>query len=124
MLTAAVDALRGLLKIFRLGIGNIQEFLRVPVNQRKPRALNLNHDAMAATKCVVDAGQIEMYRGGLVGLKRLRLLKTVAKFRTERLASDHLLVSTHVYIPGIRHWVRIIHGVNVNQLNDEIRVRS
>ena len=124
MLPTAVDVLRSLLKILRLGIGNIHEFLRVPVNQRKPGALNLHHDAMAATKRVVDAGQIEVNLGGLVGLKRLRLLETVTKFRTERLASDHLLVSTHVHILGIRHRVGIIHRVNVNQLNDEVRIRS
>ncbi len=39
-------------KLIGLGIGNVCERLRIAVCQRKPGALHLNHDAVAATEHV------------------------------------------------------------------------
>src|ERR1700722_2604987 len=102
MLTAVINALGSLLKIFGFGLRNIFKSLWIAVDQRKPRALDLHHDAMAATESVIDAGQIEIDRGRLIRHERLRLFKTIAKFRAVRLAANQLLVSTHVRVPGIR----------------------
>src|SRR5437660_4453145 len=102
MLAAAIDALRSLLKIFLPGIGNIHVLLWIAIDQRKPRTLDLHHNAMAAAESVIDAGQNEADCGGLIRLKRLRLFKAVSKFRTERLASNQLLIPAHMHFFEIR----------------------
>src|SRR5262245_16479538 len=58
-----IDALRGLLKVFRFRLGNVNELLRVAVNQGEPRTLNLNHHAVSAPECVIDIRHLETDRG-------------------------------------------------------------
>src|SRR5262249_11039281 len=49
-----IDALRGLLKILLVRLVDVAEGLRVAIDQREPRALNLDHDAMPASEGVED----------------------------------------------------------------------
>ncbi len=68
--------LGGLLELLRLGIGNVGEGLRIAIGQREPGALDLDHDAMAAAKGVVEIGHGEIDLGLLAGRQRLGLLPT------------------------------------------------
>src|SRR5579863_1139689 len=80
--------LGGFLKIFRLGVGNVGKRLRIAVSERKPRALDLNHDAVTAAECVIQIGHSEVDIGLLAGHKRLRLFPARAEFRAKRLAAQ------------------------------------
>src|SRR5258707_15743863 len=51
-----INALGGLYKLGFRGVGNIYKFLRVAIDERKPSALDLYHNAMAAAKRVIDDG--------------------------------------------------------------------
>src|SRR5262245_26061775 len=80
------NALRGLLKVFRLRLRNINELLRIAINKWEPRTLDLNHHAMSAPERVINIGHLKIDRGWLIGRHRLRLFKAVAELRPERLA--------------------------------------
>jgi hypothetical protein len=49
------------LKIFFGGCVNVDKFLRVKVNQRKPAALYLNHNFVALPERVVHVVEFEAY---------------------------------------------------------------
>jgi hypothetical protein len=49
-----VHALAGGLEVFRAGRVDIDELLRVAVEQREPRALNLHHQPVARAEHVAD----------------------------------------------------------------------
>jgi uncharacterized membrane protein len=50
--STTIHALHRLLEIRWTGIRNIQELLRIPIDQREPRALDLHHDAVTGAERV------------------------------------------------------------------------
>src|SRR5580658_2352752 len=90
-----VHVLSDLHKVGRLGIRDIQEGLRIAIRERKPGALNLHHDAMAAAKSVVHVLHREGYFLDLAGCERFRSFKTVAEFSAEWFSAHELLISAH-----------------------------
>src|SRR4030095_10200959 len=70
------------------------ELLRVPIGQREPRALNLNHDAMALSEGMRDVRHLERDPIGHAWLERHRLLEALAEFAAERFAADELLIAS------------------------------
>ena len=91
-----INALRGLLKIFRPRLWNIYKLLRIAINQREPRTLDLNHHPMPAPERVINIGHLEVDRGWLIGRHRLGLFKAVAELRAKRLAMHQLLITAHL----------------------------
>ena len=77
---------------------------------------------MAVAEGVVDVGQIEIERGGLIGDERFRLFELVAEFSAEGFAANQLLVAAHFEV--FRVWIRIgiVHRVNVDQFHIEIGI--
>src|SRR5262245_31168176 len=74
-----INALRGLLKILRPRLWNINKLLRIAINQREPRTLDLNHHPMPASESVINIGHLEVDRGWLIGRHRFGLFKAVAE---------------------------------------------
>src|SRR5271170_7710966 len=75
-----IHALGGFNEIRGLGVGNVDEGLRIAISEWEPRALNLHHDAMATAEGVIDVleGRFDLFhfaRG-----ERFWLFKTVAEF--------------------------------------------
>ncbi len=66
------------LKSSGLGVRDVDEGLRVAVDQRKPRALDLDHQPVAAAKGVGDIRHFKGNGVGLVGHERLRARKGCA----------------------------------------------
>src|ERR1700730_5681685 len=99
VLFRAVNALGGFYEVGFRGVGNIYKLLRVAIDQGKPSALDLYHDAMAAAKRVIDVGQGKVQRSRLVGGERLGLFEAVAELSTEWLAADQLLIAAHFDFP-------------------------
>jgi hypothetical protein len=73
MTLRAVYPLSGLNEISRLSTVDIQKLLRIPINQRKPAALHLNHDPVPLPQRVEDIGHTEFKGRYLSGRKRLRI---------------------------------------------------
>ena len=63
MFCRAVHPLGGLLEGFFSTQINIGEGLGIPVKQREPATLDLNHDLMAFFKGVVHIGEDKLYMG-------------------------------------------------------------
>ena len=83
------------MKVFEFGARNIDERLRIAINQRKPGALNLNHHAMAASERMEYVGDREFNFRDLARFERLRFLEAVAEFASKHIAADELLVTAH-----------------------------
>src|ERR1017187_7648713 len=90
-----IHALSSFHKVSGLGVRDIYEGLRIAVGEREPRALDLHHDAVAATERVVDVlhGEVDLFH--LAGREGLGPFETVAKLSAERLAPHQLLIATH-----------------------------
>ena len=127
------DLLGGLPELLRLGVGNIGEGLRIAVGERKPRALHLDHDAMAAAEGVEEIGHGEVDFGLLARRQRLGLLPTIAELGAEGFAAQQLLIAAHVQRRRVQNAlvaaarvlrVGIVFRINVDQLDVEIGVRA
>lgn len=57
----------GLLKIGFGGVVDVDEFLRVAIDKRKPTALNLNHDLVSRSECVMYIVEGDPDLGRLAG---------------------------------------------------------
>src|SRR5450631_427409 len=77
VLSRPVDPLRRFLKILGLRRGDLQELLRIPIDQWEPRALNVDHQAMAPAEGMIDVGQLEFDLLDLARSERLGLLIAV-----------------------------------------------
>src|SRR5207253_3755004 len=97
-----IHPLRRLLEIRRLRVRNIQKLLRVAIHQRKPRTLDLNHDAMAWPERMQHIRHPILDLLLLARCERLRLRETVAELTAERLAPHKLLISSQVYASRVR----------------------
>src|SRR4051794_34544440 len=93
--TGPVNSLRSLLEILRSSLRNLHEFLRIPIHQRKPGTLHLNHQPVPPTECVTDVRQHKLNLLDLARSERLGLLEAVSKLAPKRLAPDQLLISAH-----------------------------
>jgi hypothetical protein len=85
--------LRRRLEILRVRGWDVHEGLRISIHEREPTALDLDHDAVPATKDVVDVGHREGHGLDPLWHERLGLLEALAELPTERFAADELLVS-------------------------------
>jgi len=54
------NLLGSLLEVRGFGVGNVGEGLWIAIREREPRALHLDHDAMAAAECVEEVGHREV----------------------------------------------------------------
>src|SRR5678815_2730780 len=75
-----INALLGFLEIGFSCLVDIKELLWVDVDQGKPAALDLNHDAVASTEGVKRVGNRKLYKSRLAGHERFRPIEAVAKF--------------------------------------------
>ena len=78
---------------------------------------------------MIDVRHLEADRGGLAGRERHGPLEALAELAAERLAADELLVAAHPHcvrrdgLPRGRGRLRVSAGVDVYELDDEVRVR-
>ncbi len=89
----ANDPLRRRLEVLRLRGRDVHEGLWISIHEREPTALDLDHDAVPATKDVVHVGHREGHGFDLSRHERLGLLEALAELPAERFAADELLVS-------------------------------
>src|SRR5205823_12290630 len=113
-----INPLRRLFEIGIFGAVNIHEGLWIAIDQRKPRALDLDHHAMAAAKGVIAILHGESYRSWLVGRKRLRLFQAVAEFAAHHVAADELLKTAHVHPGRVRIGIGIIARADIDHFYD------
>src|SRR5262245_28120991 len=73
-------------------------FLRVPVNQGKPAALNLHHDLVPLAETMMAPVEVNLVLIYLARHHRLGLLKTLAEAGTYRFAADQELKTSHARI--------------------------
>src|SRR4029434_6348286 len=91
-----INALRGLLKVLRPRLWNIDKLLRIAINQGEPGTLDLNHNPMSTPECVINIGHLEVDRGWLIRRHRLGLFKTVSKICAKKLAIHPQPVTPHL----------------------------
>ena len=101
-----VNALHSLLKSIFPALVDIGKSLRIHVEERKPAALNLNHDPVAFLETVVHMRQSEAYPGDLTWLKGLRFFIAVPVFTPEDIPAHQHLVSTDLQVPLIDSTLR------------------
>src|SRR5690349_913323 len=79
---------------------------------------------MPAAKAVVDIRHGEMNRLDASRCERFRMFKAVPEFTAKWFSAHELLITAHLRIcrPGLRVWEVI--RININQLDNEIRIRS
>src|SRR5690242_6941645 len=61
VLSAPVYPLRSFLEVGFTSLIDVHELLRITINQREPRTLNLHHDPVPAAKRVVNIGKREFH---------------------------------------------------------------
>src|SRR5262249_33896998 len=86
--SAAVKPLGCLLKIRGFRRRNVEEPLGIAIDDRKPRALDLDHDPVAGAEGMKYIGHGELDFCRSPGLERLGTQQTVAEFAAEWFASD------------------------------------
>lgn len=117
-----IDAMRCLLEIRLTGRPDVAEFLRIPVKQRKPGALDLDHDSVSLEEGVLNIGQIECNLCHVVRDERFGPLEGVAEFPPENVAADKPLVAAHADIHRIIPGIGCIVGIDVDQLDDPVSI--
>ena len=120
----AVYGVLGLLKIRILDLIDIGEFLRIPVDDRKPGALDLNHNFMPFEECVAFVVEIKFDMGHFIRHQRLRFFKTVPVFAPEYFPCQQHLEITHLYVLGIGPGIWSLPWVNIDQLDNPIGIRA
>ena len=92
--------------------------LRIPIDHREPRALNLDHDAVATLELLIVRGKKDLVLLNRICLKRFGFFKAFQIPRAKHVSRDHELVSTHRFIRFV------LFRINVNHLDDPIAVSS
>ena len=123
-LPGAIDPLGRFPEVGFLCGSDLHEGLRIAIDQGEPGALDLDHDRVAGPECVRDVLETEADRSWLVGHEWLGRGKTVAKPATHHIAADKLLVATQWNRWAPDAGSREVGGVNVNQLDDPVGIRS
>ena len=80
------DPDRRFFEIFRIGIIDVQELLWIPVSQRKPAALDLDHQAVSFFEGMRHIRQFKFHPLCLAGFEGNRVFKTVPEFAPHDLA--------------------------------------
>ena len=116
----------GFLKVL-VGAGiDVHHFLGIAVNQRKPAALNLDHDAVAFFEGVGNVVHREFYVGDLARDECFRYLEAVPVTPTHDIAADQHLVTIHdvgrLLFVGIRLVFKIVREY-INQFDNKIGIR-
>src|SRR5438132_10934718 len=88
----ADNPLRRRLEILRLRGRDVHEGLWIAIHQRKPAALYLHHDAVAATKHVIYIGHREVHGFNASRRKRLGLLEALPKLSAKGPPAHELLI--------------------------------
>ena len=96
-----IDPLLSLLEIGFRCLVDIKELLWIEVNDRKPAALDLHHDAMATTKGVKRIRRCKLDASRLAWDERFRPVEAVAKLAAHDFAPHQLLIAAQrvLYIP-------------------------
>src|ERR1035437_6179520 len=102
---------RSLLKILGLRIRNVGEDLWVPVCQRKPRALHLHHDAMAAAEGVEQIRHREVDVSLFAWRQRLGFFPAISELGAERLSAQQLLVAAHLQRRRVQNTLVRAHSI-------------
>ena len=93
MFCGTQDTVCRLLKVLGFGKINIlDKFLRIAINQREPRALNLNHDPVSLFETMKYVEQFQVHLSRNADFKRCRMLKRISKPATYHLAPNHHLI--------------------------------
>ena len=100
-----IHALPGRLEIVRAGLINIDERLRVAVEQREPRALDLHHQPVTRPEDVADVVERKHDPRRLIGHERHGLLEAVAELAAEHVAAHQLLIAAETHV------ARVVAGV-------------
>src|ERR1700740_444113 len=85
MLCVMIDPDRGFLKITVAGLGDVDEFLRISVDQREPTALYLPHYAMSFEETMRQVIEHQLNRRNLIGREWFRPDKTIPEFPPQHL---------------------------------------
>ena len=107
----AIDGVGRYLEIGLLGRIDIDEGLRVAVDDGKPSALNLHHDAVPPFERVVPVAQVELDGGHLARNQRLRAREAVPELRTQDFPGEQHLKMSHANARGIGVVVGVLAGV-------------
>src|SRR5579863_5066539 len=91
-----IDPLRGLLEVFRLRPEDaLDEGLRIPVIQREPARLHLDHHPVARQEDVVRRRQRPLVNQRLPGDNGLRYFEALPIASPENIGRHHELVTAH-----------------------------
>ena len=105
MIWRTVDSLSRRLEVALVGRVDVDEFLWVAIEQRKPTALNLNHQSVPRPESMADILERELYDRRLVRFERFGLLKTLTELAAKDVAADELLVPPKPHVTRVRVWV-------------------
>ena len=125
MLGRMVNSVGGLDEIGLIGIKDVvDKFLGIAVDERKPTALYLDHNAVAVFEGVQHVLQRQFNIGNLARGEGFRFVEVVAIAPAKHLAADHLLVMPHADVGWIVGIVWMIARINVYQLDHPVCIRS
>src|SRR5688572_13847745 len=92
----AIDPLSGGFKIARLCLKYIRyKGLRISIIKGEPRALDLDHNAVALFECVVLAAEVDLILLYLIRFDGFSLFKAFAVTASEDLVGNHQLITCH-----------------------------
>ena len=82
-------------EILLIGLGDIDELLRVEVIQGEPSTLNLNHDSMAFLEAMRNVWQGKLHLRHFSWFKGFWVFKAIAISASHYLATNQHLIATH-----------------------------
>ena len=118
----AVQPLIRFFEIARFGAVDIHELLRIPVDQRKPAALNLNHNAMPFPEGMEDIRHPVFNLCDFSGDKGLRIRKAVSEFPAKQFSSYQLLETAHPNTLRIGFNIGYVVRIHIDQFYNEIGI--
>src|SRR5579862_4726461 len=101
MIGIVEDADRLLLEIAVVGRINVHKFLRIPVNQREPAALYLDHEPVPLFKRMSHIGGRPFYCLHLAGSEGNGLFEAFPEATSHDLGTDEHLITAHRITRGI-----------------------
>jgi len=112
------------LEVFFLGVENITELLGIAVDDRKPGALDVNHNPMSFLEAVAFIAEVKFDFSHQVGHERFWLFEAVSVLAADNFACQKHLEVSHSHIAGIELVVGSISGVDIDQLYDPVCICS